>query len=530
MGKKMRIRTGARTASKVQEKALISKAKKLSKNPELIIPECQGDCSRCVFERTKKQIERIQAFEGDKKKLSKLAKSGDQLARAYAATLLLTHEEKAPYLAVFRTPMGEIAFALRGKVKKEKLIGVQHFDNPKWRLLCYMDLVKKKKIHLYSIKERLVCTGKEAKPPRNFVDEMLKGLRYNLIEKEGIFSCNHLKAEEVKKGSSESGTYLRVEWLSGGVSVGICRRCCAEKSNIVSSLSQNMAVPHFKDDFKIKIPTQIKCRSDCETCNVKKSFDLDSEALDKYYLGTSSDQEFVEGHLERYLQHLENLEGKLFILDEECFGNDIEKFIEALEPNREEKAGLEVILSKVNSPIVVTKATSGKVLSLFWKQHGEDALIELIGDEEKAEALFKKSDITDITPSQILKEAYIYVKERDIITSLPEYEKLPAIAKFADNIARIFLTRGKEDAIRAVERYKGGETRIKSVAYAFLLAFEHGASKRWQYTKTEIDFANFLKDFVRDLLNSKPEEYHENLQRLLNATGSTKKLVKKKEG
>ena len=116
------------------------------------------------------------------------------------------------------------------------------------------------------------------------------------------------------------------------------------------------------------------------------------------------------------------------------------------------------------------------------------------------------------------------MKKRDIISALPDYPHLPPIAKFADNIARIFMTKGKEDALRAIEHYKGGDTRIKSVAYSFLLAMDQGASKKWQYTKTEIDFAQFLKDPASRLLKSKPGEYHDNLQSLLSATGSTKKL------
>ena len=116
------------------------------------------------------------------------------------------------------------------------------------------------------------------------------------------------------------------------------------------------------------------------------------------------------------------------------------------------------------------------------------------------------------------------MRERDIISALPQYSHLPPIAKFADSIARTFMTQGKEDALRSIDHYKGGDTRIKSVAYSFLLALEQGASKKWQYTKTETDFAQFLKDPALKLLNSKPGEYHDNLQSLLSATGSTKKL------
>ncbi len=183
-----------------------------------------------------------------------------------------------------------------------------------------------------------------------------------------------------------------------------------------------------------------------------------------------------------------------------------------------------MILKKVKEPVVVLKATPNKVLSMFWEEHGKDAIKKIVGDEKTAKKIFEKADHTKSSPSQILKEATVIMKERDIISALPTYSSLPPIAKFADNIARIYMTQGKEDALRAIEHYRGGDTRIKSVAYSFLLALDQGASKKWQYTKTEIDFAQFLKDPALKLLKSNPGDYHQNLQSLLSATGSTKIL------
>jgi hypothetical protein len=178
--RRYRIRTGARAASKVQEKELIKKAKRLSRNPELIIPQCGGECRRCIFDKTRAQLRRVQqAMEaGNERLLSGYAKHGDALARAYAATLSIALAGKAPYLAVFRTPFGEVPYAYRGKAKREKLIGVQYFDDPKLRLLSVVDLVHKRGLHIYSAKDTMTCTGREPKPPSQFVQQMLQGLKY----------------------------------------------------------------------------------------------------------------------------------------------------------------------------------------------------------------------------------------------------------------------------------------------------------------------------------------------------------------
>ena len=70
MGKRYRVRTGARAAPKVKEKELIKKAKKLMKNADLILPRCVGNCRRCPFDRSRKQIEKVQSISDDEKALN----------------------------------------------------------------------------------------------------------------------------------------------------------------------------------------------------------------------------------------------------------------------------------------------------------------------------------------------------------------------------------------------------------------------------------------------------------------------------
>jgi hypothetical protein len=521
--KKYKIRTGARTAAKVQEKELITKAKKIKKNPGLVIPKCEHE-GRCPLDRVRRQVDRVRMFSDDEKRLTKLAGSGDQLARAYAATLLVAQSEKAPYLAVFRTPFGEIAYALRGKVKKEKLIGVQHYDKPKWRFLSLVDLATKKGLHIYYTKSGLVCKGRDPKPPENFVKDVIADLKYNLKKEGKIYTCEHIQPKDIEKGEVRSHTYLLVNWKAADRKIAVCVRCATKKINMVAQITQNMAVPKPEGIFAIDVVNNVNCQVECKDCNLEKRMDIDEKMKESYINGTHSDYGLVEKHMEKYQEFIGESEKKLYIMDEDCYGEDMNAFIDALKPTDYERVGLLVILKKVEEPVVVLKATPNKVLNMFWEDYGQDAIKKIVGDEKTAKKIFEKADITKSSPSQILKEATVIMKERDIISALPTYSSLPPIAKFADNIARIFMTQGKEDALRAIEHYRGGDTRIKSVAYSFLLALDQGASKKWQYTKTEIDFAQFLKDPAHRLLKSKPGEYHENLQSLLSATGSTKQL------
>jgi hypothetical protein len=147
MAKKERIpKSFARTAPKSQEKYLIDNAKKLQQNPFLILPTCT-EGSKKYFQKLHRQIAKIQQYHDNEAKLEKLSnKKG--LDGALAGTLLLAISEKAPYLAALTFPTGDVTYALRGKADKEKLIAVQHFDDPIFRLRGIKDLVFKKKLHV----------------------------------------------------------------------------------------------------------------------------------------------------------------------------------------------------------------------------------------------------------------------------------------------------------------------------------------------------------------------------------------------
>ena len=123
------MRTFARTASKSMEKKLVDNAKELIEDPYVILPDYEDNYSRKHFGKIRKSLEKVHRFNDDTDKLEKLSKKRG-LDGALAGTLLIAHSEKAPYLAVAKFSTGDITYAQRGNADKEKLIAVQHFDDP----------------------------------------------------------------------------------------------------------------------------------------------------------------------------------------------------------------------------------------------------------------------------------------------------------------------------------------------------------------------------------------------------------------
>jgi len=93
-----RVRTFARTASKSMEKNLINNAKKLKKDPYLVLPDYTDNYSKKCFKRVKKSLDKVNNILDEINKLEKLSNK-KTIDSAVAGTILLSHSEKAPYLA-----------------------------------------------------------------------------------------------------------------------------------------------------------------------------------------------------------------------------------------------------------------------------------------------------------------------------------------------------------------------------------------------------------------------------------------------
>ncbi|MDI6917710.1 MAG: hypothetical protein QMC80_07945, partial [Thermoplasmatales archaeon] len=499
-----KFRTGIKTSSKTQEKNIVLKAKELKKKPFLILPECRGECRKCPFDKIKKQIKKIQCL--NEEKISYFTKHGNHLIRAYAVSLTIAGSEKAPYLAVAHLPHGTFAYAVRGKTKKEKLLGVQYYDDPVLRLLSIADIAKKKKLHVYSTKNCFVCTGKESKPPEKFIEDIMQILGTNLKCKDNIYSCQH-----------DSVLSLKISFHN--TTILICKSCASD-NNTFCTFARHMLSPKIKKEFNINVVFHPECMMKCETCKI--DVHTPNDVLQKYINDNVTDKEFIVDSADKMKEEIRNLNQKIFIADNKCYGSDDSMFINLFNPTDEERTGLKTILEKLKAPLIVEKATPNKILSLYWDKFGKDILFALTNDKSISEEMQGKNE----QPSQILKMAVIKCKQKGIFTSLPSYASLPPVAEFADKIAKTYKTKGSDEALKEIEKLKTEDTKIKSVAYAFLLVFGRTKGREWQYSQIDKEFAQFLMKGTKNLIEAKAEEYHNALQSLLKDTGSTEIIRK----
>jgi hypothetical protein len=508
MAKKFRrVRTFARTASKSMEKKLVENAKKIMDDPYIVLPEYEDNYSRKYFGKIRKSIDKVDRFKDDVDKLEKLSNKRD-LSGAIAGTMLIAHSNKAPYLGVAKYPTGDITYAQRGRADKEKLVSVQHFDNPVLRLLGTKDVALKKNIHMYSWDEGFISTGINPKPPKDFVSFVID--KASLKLKNNVAVCNHLNAEKVRKKESSDENYLRIHWRSADVTIGVCESCSKSKKNTLFNISKYLIETDISDDFLVEVIGQaIKGAED----------EQETKNLDEYLSGKLSDYDFIRKNMDKRHQAIKESDEKIFVLDGKSYGSNAEEFIKALKPNSHEKKGLEIILENVDEPVVFDDVTPNKVLEKYWDEYGLDAINEIIDNEEMADKFFSLDD----SPSDILELVFDYQKRQKILSQLPSYDSLPPLAKFIDHIARTYKTFGEKNALAEIKK-RPENPKGKSIAYAFLLVFGKAKDKKWQFSQVEIEYGDFLKDYVKKLIDSKPEKYHKCLQEVLTASGSSEKI------
>lgn len=510
MAKKFRtVRTFARTATKTQEKRLIENAKRLYDDPSLILPESTTDECERYFAKIQKRLEKIHRFRDDTAKLEKLSnKKG--LEGALAGTLLLAQSEKAPYLASMKFPTGDVVYAQRGKANKEKLIAMQYLNDPILRLLGIQDIAMKKRYHVYSWNDGFVCTGLNAQPPKEFVTFALSKL--GLSQKNNICSCKHISSENIMKKDVLKHYYLRIHWKPADLIIALCEDCAKTSKNSLFSLSKYFLAPELSKDFDIDVVAQVVKHKDPEPTH-------ETQFLDEYLSGQITDYELIQKNVKQQKETLEQSEERLFVLDGISYGSDVQQFLDKLKPDKNERAGLEHILEKIEEPLIVSKTTPNKILEMYWDDYGKEVIESMIDDTEMAESFSRLDD----TPSNILKLVMEYQDRQQILAQLPRYESLPPLAKYADNVARTYKTFGEKKTIKEIDK-RPDNPKGKSLAYAFLLVFGKGKDVKWKFSSVEIEYGEFLQEYAKKLLDATPKKYNKALQELLTASGSNETI------
>ncbi|MFW6038118.1 MAG: hypothetical protein ACOC89_01095 [Candidatus Saliniplasma sp.] len=505
---------GPKRASGTEQRKLVNNARELQKNPMKIVPECQGNCLLCKFGRVKRKVKKIEKYKEDEDTLKKYAKRGPGLSKALAGTLLLAIAGKAPRLGTTRTPRGEVSYAKRGSARKNRLVGLQHFDDPNLRLIAYTKEAKKG-YYLYSLGDKVVCTGKKDAPPEKFIEESISNSSYGFKSENGIYYCS-------RSSKSRDKTYFKLIWDSADKKFIIDSVCAKKDSNLFIDLVSGMISKDNSNSFNIKAEYRMDCQSDCDNCSFGEYIAVKSELKEDYFNGKISDKKFIELFEKHSFDAVKN-KGSVYAIGNRCYGKKLDEFLSDLRYEDYEEPAVKAVIKKTKG-LVLENGTVNEFFSRLWDKNGLNAVYALVQDKEKAKELYDKHDLGDHKPREILKEAVKIRQEDEKLSSLPDFKKLPPKAKLADELARIYKVEGRESAVKWLEDIEIDDTRMRSLAYGFMKALGEGNSFRWKYSENEVESGEFMEEYIKALLEATGDDYTRALKDLLKISGSTDKI------
>lgn len=508
MGRRARFR-GAKATPKTLERDLLEKSRLLAGKPQLLMPQCTKDCRRCDIRKAVSKMEKVSQKRSDPKKLEHAMNWGDHLVRAYAATISLHEAGKVPYLAATKTPMGEVSYAVRGKVEKDKLIGVQHYDHPELRLLALWDTARKRGLHIYSTEKCAICSPDGPQPPAEYVDEAISLLPYDLDDNG---DCPHVK----------DGRGLKVRWKGAGTTIRVCPSCSGDV-NTVHALAGRIAAKDPTDDFEVEVISELKCDGECPDCRVKEAYSLPRDLVDRYLKAELNDAALLEAHARSRAEAIRQKQDEVYMVGEMCYGRDKERFLAALRGSEVEKKAISALISSGKMCVLSRTDQAANLISDLWPEH-HDALLAAVASPDIVKRVL--AERSELTPSQMVVEAGRMEAYRGIESTLPTFRSLGPVGSYADRIARTAKTEGKDASLRLIEKTKGTDHRLRSVSFAFISALGEGQTKGWQFTREEMDYGSYLAPFAQRLIESQGDDYAEGLKLLLEASGSNERAEK----
>ena len=498
MGRRVRMR-GIKRTSKRLEGDILERSKNLWNDPEILRPTCAGNCRRCHFDKTFKNMAKLQKYKDSAEVLEKYASKGsDSIFKAYAGTISLCAAGKVPYTATAKIAGEDILYVPRGAVGNDKIIGCQHYDDPKLRLFLYNEFAKKKGLNLYSYGDELVCSN-DFKMPEDYLYDAFWETPYEFPDDE--LQCGHDK---------EPALVITVRSL--GKSIRICRRCAKDVSTLQYLISRMVSLAPL-EDFEVTVEHNYHVSGSSGVEPVP------ADLVKEYSLGKITDVNLLRRILKEKLGDLKACGESAYIIGSENYGSDLDRFMGALTGDPVEMKALSNYLKDNCESIVIQNPKASEAITYLWSSCSRDLIIA-VSSEETADIVGESSKKN---PLSTLRDAERIEISKDVAKTLPAFRNMGPITKLADIYAKASKAGGfgllKEEFVKMPPR----EYKARALAREFAIAMGN-SPELIKCTAEEDDLAKFLVPFVKALVDAQGEDYRDKMETLLTATGCGEKL------
>lgn len=493
MGRRVRFR-GVKRTNKRLENDILERSKNLWENPSILRPKCAGNCRRCAFDKTFKKIGKLEKYKNSSDALMKYAgKGSDDIFKAYAATISLYASGNVPYMATAKLAGEDVLFVQRGAVGNDKLIGCQHYNDPKIRLFLYNAFAKKKGLLLYSFEDELVCSN-FPNMPEDYIYDTFWESPYEFPNDE--LECPH---------SKEAALVINVK--SAKRRIRICRNCAKEVSTMQYLISRLVAERPM-DDFEVYVEHNYHVADGSSTEPVE------GEMLKEYSNGKLTDNQVIKQVLRERLGALKGSSESTFVICERNFGSDYKSFLSELKGTEDEIEALTKYLDSNKDSIVIQSERASEALAAIW----DNSYREILEAFTSAETAEKMGDVSKKNLRSVLGDARRIEISKDVVKSLPVFKHMGDVTKLADKYAKAMKVGGHELLMEEIVNNPPRNYHSRALAKGFAIAYVDNPNSV-KSTAEEADLAQFLVPFIRDLVDASGDTYRDKMSTLLTATG-----------
>ena len=484
-GKKHLRMRGVKQASKRLEDDILGRSKDIAENPGLLRPMCAGNCKKCFFDKVFKDIDKVTEHRNDESVCLKYASKGffEDMAKAYAGTISLSAAGKIPLLATATVGGEKVPYAVRGSVNPALLIGCQHYDDPKIRLIYYNTFIRKYKLHLYSL-------------PEDYMYESWWDTPYKFKDDE--IDCGHKGAVSLN---------IRIKSLNA--TIHICEDCAKDVPTLAYLVSKICAIDPL-DDFEVTV--EHKYHSESESGTVA----IEGDDLKSYMIGKLTDRSLVDKIKREKLGLLSQSRELTLLIGEKNYGSDLETFIKDLEGPQDEKDGLTRLLTAHPMPVVLRNGKTNEAISLLWDDNWREIIAAFTSDDFAA----TYQEQPKAAPSVVLESAHRAFISRDVVNSLPVFSKPGYMTKLADSLAKAAKVGGfpmlHETALDSTVK----DSKAKALVAAFVFLYDEKADLHFTLNAEDMDFVEFLKPFAKKVIDADGKTYRDDMNTLLMASSS----------
>ncbi len=490
---------GVKRTSKRLEGDILDRSKALWEDASILRPHCAGNCRKCAFDKTFKNIAKLDKIKTNPDALVKMAGRGsDDIFKAYAGTISLYASGSVPYTATAKIAGEEILFVPRGAVGNDKLIGCQHYNDPKIRLMLYNAFAKKKGLNLYSFDDMLICSN-FYNMPEDYIYDTFWESPYEFPNDE--LECQH---------SKESALVIRIK--SADRKIRICKNCAKDVSTLQYLLSRIISV-NLLGDFEVWVEHNYHAEGESGIEMIPE------DKIRDYSVGKITDQGLLRMVLKEKIGNLRNGESATYVIGQTNYGSDTERFISALKGSDFEIDALRKYLTEYADSVVIQTDRASEALSSLW----EDSYKEILECFTSPEIAANIGNASKKNPQSVLSEAYRMEMSKDVVKSLPVFKHLGNVGRLADIYAKAAKVGGSVMLTEEFEKNPPRDYHSRALAKGFSLCVLNDPNAV-KCTKEEEDLAKYLIPFIKQLVDSIGEDYRHNMSTLLTATGCGEKV------